>query len=177
MVYFNQQQDSTDAAFFDKEVKMMNQEAILQQIMFELKDIRSTMATKDDYSSLKSDMSYVKNELRDVRSDVSTLKDDMANVKGDVSTLKDDMTNVKEDVSTLKDDMTNVKNELMKTNEHLAKIETKQDLIYRQTGKLSEYHTEIVSRLNEFSTKEDLTFLDKKIGEHDREIFKLKQKG
>lgn len=99
----------------------MKQEAMLRQILNELKDVRNRMATKDDILA--------------------------------------------------------VKDELAKTNEHLTNIESKQDMIYRQTGKLSEYHTEIVSRLEEVVTKEDLTYLDKKLGEHDREIFKLKQKG
>lgn len=69
-----------------------------------------------------------------------------------------------------------IKHEQQKTNERLDSIDSKQHIIYEQTGKLSEYHTETLSRLDNLATKDDLEYFDKKITEHDREIFKMKNK-
>lgn len=74
------------------------------------------------------------------------------------------------------DEIKEVKLEQQKTNERLTNIESKQNIIYEQTGKLTEYHTETMAGFKDLATKDDLEYFDKKITEHDREIFKMKNR-
>lgn len=53
--------------------------------------------------------------------------------------------------------------------EYISVVKDKQE-------KTTESHNEILSALNNLATKEDLEYLDKKVGEHDREIFKIKNR-
>ena len=62
--------------------------------------------------------------------------------------------------------------EVQAINERLEKIESKLNIAYEQTAN----HSEIIDKLDEFATKEDLSYIDKKLCEHDREIFKLKNR-
>ncbi|GAA0431812.1 hypothetical protein GCM10008983_05510 [Lentibacillus halophilus] len=61
-------------------------------------------------------------------------------------------------------------------NERFSNIESKLQIVYEQTGKLTEYHEQTMAALERVATKDDLTYFDKKIGEHDREISKLKER-
>ena len=61
-------------------------------------------------------------------------------------------------------------------NDRLTILESRQQKIYSQTGKLLEFRNEAIARLDQLATKEDLDFFDIKMGSHDREIFKLKSK-
>ncbi len=83
--------------------------------------------------------------------------------------ILDEIKDVKEEVSA-------VKAEQQKTNERLVNIESRQQIIYEHTGKLTEYHTEKMASFEHLATKEDLSYFDKKITEHDREIFKIKNR-
>lgn len=106
-------------------------------------------------------------ELKDIRKDMVT-KNDIKNMA-----TKDDIkdTATKKDLNIVQKE---IMNELDKTNKHLQSIDSKQHIIYEQTGKLSEFHTETLSILEQLATKEDLEYFDKKITEHDRNIFKIK---
>ncbi len=84
-------------------------------------------------------------------------------------------------IQNLQNEMKSMKREQEKTNDRLEKIESRLDKIenkldgtVEQTAKLSEYHSEVMNKLDDFATKEDLAYFDKKLSEHDREIFKLK---
>ena len=79
-------------------------------------------------------------------------------------------------LASMASDLKSVKKEQQYTNERLTLIESKQNIIYEQTGKLTEYHTETMSGFDQLATKEDLSYFDKKITEHDREIFKIKNR-
>lgn len=79
-----------------------------------------------------------------------------------------------DELKEVKKEVSNVKQEQKKTNERLTNIESKQNIIYEQTGKLTEYHTETMAGFQNLATKADLEYFDKKITEHDREIFKIK---
>lgn len=79
-------------------------------------------------------------------------------------------------MTSMESEVKEIKNEQKKTNERLENIEAKQHIIYEQTGKLSEYHTQTLAHLEQLATKEDLDYFDKKISQHEREIFKLKNR-
>ncbi len=95
-------------------------------------------------------------------------------IKTDISTLKTDVSNLKEDVSTLKVEQQKTTTHMAKMDERLSNLESKQNSIHKQTGKLLEYHSETISHFETLATKEDLEYFDKKISEHEREIFKIK---
>lgn len=80
------------------------------------------------------------------------------------------------ELQAVKTEVSNIKKEQQITNERLTNIESKQNIIYEQTGKLTEYHTETMAGFEALATKEDLEYFDKKITEHDREIFKMKNR-
>ncbi|GIN73195.1 hypothetical protein J14TS2_36700 [Bacillus sp. J14TS2] len=178
-------------------------EKILNQILVEIRGIKTDVSTlktdvsslkedvttlktdvsslKEDVTTLKTDVSSLKEDVTTLKTDVSSLKEDVTTLKTDVSSLKEDVTTLKTDVSNLKEDVSTLKVEQQKTSVHMAKmderlsnLELKQDSIHEQTGKLSEYHSETISYFEVLATKEDLEYFDKKISEHEREIFKIK---
>ncbi|WP_042472495.1 hypothetical protein, partial [Bacillus ndiopicus] len=86
------------------------------------------------------------------------------------------MSGMKTEMHGMKVDIQELKIEQKKTNERLDGIEAKQHIVYEQTGKLTEYYTEIMARFDQLATKEDLDYFDQKIAKHEREIFKLKNR-
>lgn len=90
--------------------------------------------------------------------------------------ISDELKGVKEEIAGIKTDVFEIKLEQQKTNERLTSIESKQQIIYEQTGKLTEYHSETMSHLEQLATKDDLDSFDKKISQHEREIFKIKNR-
>lgn len=74
----------------------------------------------------------------------------------EIKGIKTDITELKQDVSELKQDISAIKSEQQITNDRLTRIESKQGLIYNQTGKLSEYHTETIARFDQLATKKEL---------------------
>ena len=64
-----------------------------------------------------------------------------------------------------------IKQEQRVTNERLTNIETKQHVIFEQTGKLSEFHTETISRLDRLQT--DVEFTYQKTALHDLKINRI----
>ena len=97
--------------------------------------------------------------------------------------VKKEVGELKQDVGGLKKDVGELKKEQITTNKRLSNIEERQDVIidhtgatYSQTGKLTEYHDQTMLQLEKLATKEDVDYLNEKIGEHDREIYKLKHK-
>jgi len=103
----------------------------------------------------------------------STLK---AVLQEELNPLRNELNGLKNEVNGLKNEVTQVKQEQQKTNERLTNLESKLHIVYEQTGKLTEYHTETMSKLEHLATKEDLEYYDKKISQHEREIFKIKNK-
>lgn len=95
-------------------------------------------------------------------------------VKTEVASLKADVNGLKAGMNSLKGEVKELKTEQEKTNDRLSSIESKQNLIYEQTGTLSDFRTETLSRLDKLVSKGDLAYYDKKISEHDREIFNIK---
>lgn len=68
-------------------------------------------------------------------------------------------------VSGIEKDLTEIKGTT-------TRIETKQQIIYEHTAKLSEYHTDIKHQIED--VKDHIQFNTHKITENEREIFKLK---
>lgn len=64
-----------------------------------------------------------------------------------------------------------IKHEQQVTNERLTNIEVKQQVIFEQTGKLSEYHTETISHLN--NLRSDIEFTYQKTALHDLKINRI----
>lgn len=64
-----------------------------------------------------------------------------------------------------------IKQEQQVTNERLTNIETKQQVIFEQTGKLSEYHTETISRIDRLQT--DVEFTYQKTALHDLKLNRI----
>ncbi|HLQ74248.1 MAG TPA: hypothetical protein VK125_08455 [Bacillota bacterium] len=97
-------------------------------------------------------------------------------ILGEMQTMNSDMKELKTEVTSIKSDVAALKSEQQTTNERLAAIESKQTIMHEQTGKLTEYHSETMANFENLATKEDLAYFDKKITEHDRELFKIKQR-
>lgn len=83
---------------------------------------------------------------------------------------------MKQEQLEMKKELAGVKHELTITNNCLSNLESKSNTIQKQTANLSEYDTDIIDRFEVLPTKEDVEHYDKKFGEHDREIAKLKSK-
>ncbi|MDQ0214671.1 outer membrane murein-binding lipoprotein Lpp [Oikeobacillus pervagus] len=129
---------------------------LLQQILEELKGL------KEDVIGLKADVGGLKQ-------DVSSLKQDVNGLKRDVSTLNSKVQNLDSKVSGIDDKVNKIEHEQQKGNERITSV-------FNQTGKLSEYHAETIAHLEQVATLEDLEYIYMKLGEHDREIFKMKNR-
>lgn len=68
-------------------------------------------------------------------------------------------------------ELKDVKHEQQITNERLTNIEEKQQMIYEQTGKITEYHTETTSRIDRLQT--DIEFTYQKTALHDLKIHRI----
>ncbi|RSL34692.1 hypothetical protein D7Z54_02295 [Salibacterium salarium] len=65
------------------------------------------------------------------------------------------------------------KNEIGALQETMNRMESKQELIYNQTGKLSEYHTDLKVEFSD--VKDRISFQTHKLSEAELELFKLKK--
>lgn len=130
-------------------------------------------------NKILTEITGIKHELKEFKRDTSqnlaSVKQDLANFKLDT---KQNFDAVKQDLADFKLDTKQnfdaIKQEQAITNDRLSSLETKQEIIYNQTGKLTESHSEMISLLKNLASKDDIDYLDKKIGEHDREIYKIK---
>lgn len=120
-------------------------EALLKQILNEVTGIKS------DVAEMKSDLAGVKNEVTEIKNDLAGVKTEVAGMKNDVVSMKSEITNIKE--------------ELQETNKRLTRIEKKQNGIFEQTGKLSEYHDQTNARFDQLQT--DIEFTYQKTAIHD----------
>lgn len=76
-------------------------------------------------------------------------------------------------MANLKTDVTDLRTDSKEIKETVYRLEQKQDLIYLQTGKLSEYHSDVTSRL--VNIEDRLAFQTHKLTETELELFKLKR--
>lgn len=80
---------------------------------------------------------------------------------------------VSEAIQPIKDKLDTIEKELSEVKETTSRIELKQNVIYEQTGKLSEYHTENKDAMRDI--KDRLNFNTYKLTETELELFKLKK--
>lgn len=128
-------------------------EPLLQQILAELQGIKS------DISELKHDVTELKHDVGELKHDVSQLKQEVAGIKNEVAEINTRLTHVESEIDDLK--------------ETTSRIETKQQIIFEQTGNLAEYHTDLQEELHHI--KDRLQFTTVKLTENEFEIFKLKK--
>ena len=97
--------------------------------------------------------------LKQILEELQGVKGEVAGIKGEVAETNQRLTNVESNLQILK--------------ETTSRIESKQQVIYEQTGHLSEYHTELKNGLEDI--KDRLHFNTHKLTETELEIFKLKK--
>lgn len=79
-------------------------------------------------------------------------------LKGMLETvIKESLQPIEKELQDLKQEIADIKIEQQKTNERLTSLESKQHIIYEQTGKLMEYHTETMVRLYQLVIKDDMS--------------------
>lgn len=66
-----------------------------------------------------------------------------------------------------------IENEIKDLKDSTSRIETKQQIIYEHTARLSQYHTEVKNEIE--NVKDRLQFNTHKLTETELEIFKLKK--
>ncbi|KXH87508.1 hypothetical protein [Sporosarcina sp. HYO08] len=120
-------------------------------------------------SVLREELQPIQQELKQLNNRVNLIEKDLGQVKEDLGQVKEELGQVKEELGQVKEDLGQVK-------ETVIVMGAKQQIMYEQTARLSEYHSETMTKFEQLATKEDLEYFDKKISEHDREIFKLKQR-
>ena len=116
----------------------------------------------------------IKEELNGVKLEQAGIKQEIGGIKNDISGMKQEIDGIKNEQTAIKQEISGIKQEQETTNEHLSSLQSKQDLIYNQTCKLTEYHEEKQEKFERLATINDLKYYDTKIGEHDREIYNLK---
>ena len=76
-----------------------------------------------------------------------------------------------EELKGVKTELKDIKCEQQLTNERLTNIEVKQQVIFEQTGNLTEYHNETISRIDRLQT--DIEFTYQKTALHDLKINRM----
>jgi septal ring factor EnvC (AmiA/AmiB activator) len=85
----------------------------------------SELATKDDVSAVKADVSAVKSAVNAVRADVIAVKSDVNAVRADVSAVKTDVNATKADVIAVKADVSAVKADVNAVRAEIAAAESR----------------------------------------------------
>lgn len=113
-------------------------------------------------SVMKEELQPIKEELQDLNRRVDSIESHIEKIETNVGKLEIRVGTMEKDLSALK--------------EITASTETKLQVVYDQTAKLTEYDEETMARFQQFATIEKLAYIDVKISEHDREIFKMKHR-
>ena len=87
--------------------------------------------------------------------------------------ILDELKGVNHRLSNVENRFTTVEEGVGELKATTSRIEAKQQVIYEQTGKLSEYHSELKNGLED--VKDRLQFNTHKLTETELEIFKLKK--
>ena len=117
-------------------------EVLLQQILSELKDVKSGQSKMEERFD-KIDQKFVAIDKR---------FDKMQGQMDGMQTQMDGM------------------------HGQLNRIESKQDAIYEQTGQLTVFRHETLTKFDEVVKKEDMHYFEFKLMEHDRDLFNLKKR-
>ncbi|RSL28885.1 hypothetical protein D7Z54_34125 [Salibacterium salarium] len=152
---------------------------IVQSLEQRLQLVETNMITKEEIASLptRDEVNHLMKEETKSLATKESLKE-----LATKESLKDLATKgMLEELATkvsLKDLATNeaviaTKSEIGTLQETMDRMETKQELIYNQTGKLSEYHTDLKVEFSD--VKDRISFQTHKLSEAELELFKLKK--
>lgn len=83
---------------------------------------------------------------------------EMKSIKTDVSVIKSDVETLKSNVDALNTEMLEVKKEQQLTDKRLSSIESKQDIIYKQIGSLSEPQMKTLSLLKQLQLDVEFSY-------------------
>ncbi|AXH99713.1 hypothetical protein DV702_08195 [Sporosarcina sp. PTS2304] len=92
-------------------------------------------------------LQQILNEMKGIKTEVSDIKIEVSNIKVEISDIKNDISDLKNEVSGIKNEVTGIKDEQKLTNERLTSIESKQEIIYKHTGTLTETQSKSLSLL------------------------------
>jgi chromosome segregation ATPase len=77
-------------------------ENLLVQILESQTSMKSDISNmKDNISNMQHDMSNMKNDISNMQGDMSNMKNDISNMQGDISNMKNDISNMQGDISNL----------------------------------------------------------------------------
>lgn len=93
-----------------------------------------------------------------------------------LSQILEEIKSVKDGQKMANKKLGNVEDKIISIENRLDNIENKLGATIEQTAKLSEYHSEVMNKLENVATKEDLIYYDMKLGVHEKEIFNLKMR-
>ena len=96
---------------------------------------------------------------------------EMKSIKTDVSVIKSDVGTLKSNVDALNTEMLEVKKKQQLTDKRLSSIESKQDIIYKQIGSLSEPQMKTLSLLKQLQL--DVEFSYQKTAMNDLKISRI----
>ncbi|WP_158232216.1 hypothetical protein [Sporosarcina sp. P20a] len=89
---------------------------------------------------------------------MKSIKNDVSMIKSDVSTLKSNVGTLKSNVDVLNTEMLEAKKAQQLTDKRLSSIDSKQDIIYKQTGSLSEPQMKTPSLLEQVRLDVEFTY-------------------
>lgn len=108
------------------------------------------------------------------------LKEGQTKIEKDVAGLKEGQAKIEKDVAGLKEGQAKLEAGQDKLVERFDRLENKVDIIYRQTGELTEFKTETVIKLDKLlegqeKISRDVLFLAGELGIHKLELDRLKR--
>ncbi|WP_203248562.1 hypothetical protein [Sporosarcina beigongshangi] len=118
--------------------------------------------------------SVIREELQPVKQELQHLNQRMEKVEIRLDNIEIRLEKVETRLDNLENRVGSIGVDLAEVKDKVSAIDARQQILYEQTAKLSEYHAETIACFDQLAMKEDLEYFDKKLGEHDREIFKMK---
>ena len=166
---------------------MMNNELIdvlrvvikeeLQPIKEELQQLnRRVGIIETRVENIEVRVENIEARVENIEARVESIEARVENIESRVENIESRVENIESRVESIEIRVETIEIDMGDLKETTSKMETKLNSVYEQTAKLTEYHGETLARFEQLATKEDLEYFDKKISEHEREIFKIKNR-
>ena len=131
---------------------------------------------KEELQPIKEELQQLNRRVGNIETRVENIEARVENIESRVENIETRVENIEIRVEKIETRVETIEKDMIDLKETTSKMETKLNSVYEQTAKLTEYHGETLARFEQLATKDDLDYFDKKISEHDREIFKIKNR-
>ncbi|REB05252.1 hypothetical protein DVB69_15985 [Sporosarcina sp. BI001-red] len=115
-------------------------------------------------------------ELKDLKSGQRNMEKRFDEMQGQMNSMQGQMGGMHGQLDGMHGQMNSMQGQMDGMQGQLDRIESKQNAIFEQTGQLTEFRQETLTKFDEVVKKEDMFYFEFKLMEHDRDLFNLKKR-